>query len=124
MVLAAVLTPIGTLAVYAQSVFWTIAMISIAVFFWMFWSVTVHALAGDYFPAKEVGSVYGIAGTGSTIGSMIATWGVGRVLDVTGSYTPIFIGIGLLMPVALIVGFSLMGRVEPVSDIQPVPTGA
>jgi MFS family permease len=74
-------TTIGILAVYAHSVFWTIAIICVAIFFWMFWSVTVHTLAGDYFPSSEVGSVYGIAGTGSTIGTAIATWGVGYVLD-------------------------------------------
>jgi hypothetical protein len=28
----------------------------------------------------------------------------------------VFIGIGLLMPVALLVGTTLMGRVEPVKD--------
>jgi hypothetical protein len=28
----------------------------------------------------------------------------------------VFVGIGLLMPVALLVGTALMGRVEPVKD--------
>jgi hypothetical protein len=89
-------------------------LISVAIFFWMLWSISVHSLAGDYFPPRAVGSVYGIAGTGSTIGSVISTWAVGRTLDLTHSYTPVFIGIGCLMPVALVVGFSLMRRVEPV----------
>jgi ACS family hexuronate transporter-like MFS transporter len=114
MVLAAVLSPVGILAVYAHSLFWTLAFISIAIFFWMFWSVTVHTLPGDYFPAAEVGSVYGIAGTGSTVGTAISTWAVGHYLDLTHSYTPVFIAIGLLMPAALVVGLSLMGKVEPV----------
>jgi hypothetical protein len=47
---------------------------------------------------------------------VISTWAVGRTLDVTHSYTPVFVGIGLLMPVALLVGTALMGRVEPVED--------
>ena len=108
------LSPIGIFAVYARSLFWTIALISIAIFFWIFWSISVHTLAGDYFPPRAVASVYGIAGTGSTIGSAIATWAVGRTLDVTHSYTPVFIGLSLLMPVALLVGMTLMKRVEPV----------
>ena len=63
-----------------------------------------------------MGDRYGIGGTGSTLGSVISTWAVGRTLDVTGGdYTPVFVGIGMLMPVALIVGLSLMGRVEPVA---------
>ena len=55
-------------------------------------------------------------GTGSTAGSVISTWAVGRTLDITHSYVPVFVGIGLLMPVALLVGTLLMGRVEPLPD--------
>ena len=89
---------------------------AVAIFFWMFWSITIHSLPGDYFPPRAVASVYGIGGTGSTLGSVISTWAVGRTLDVTHSYAPVFIGIGLLMPIALLLGMSLMGRVEPVKD--------
>ena len=116
MVGAALLSPLGILAVFAHSLFWTIAMISVAIFFWMFWSITVHSLPGDYFPPRAVASVYGIGGTGSTLGSVISTWAVGRTLDVTHSYAPVFVGIGLLMPIALLFGTALMGRVEPVKD--------
>jgi MFS transporter, ACS family, hexuronate transporter len=116
MVGAALLSPLGILAVFAHSLFWTIAMISVAIFFWMFWSITIHSLPGDYFPPRAVASVYGIGGTGSTLGSVISTWAVGRTLDVTHSYAPVFVGIGLLMPIALLLGTALMGRVEPVKD--------
>jgi len=114
MVLATVVSPVGIFAVFAHTLFWTIALISIAIFFWMLWSITIHSLAGDYFPPRAVASAYGIAGTGSTVGSVISTWAVGRTLDVTHSYVPVFVGIGLLMPVALAAGLSLMGKVEPV----------
>ena len=53
-----------------------------------------------------------VGGTGSTIGSVISTWAVGRTLDATHSYVPVFIGLGLLMPIALLAGTALMGRVE------------
>lgn len=114
MVLAVVFSPLAIVAVRSTSVFWTITMISVSIFFWMFWSVSVHSLAGDYFPPRAVASVYGIAGTGSTIGSMISTWAVGAVLDATHNYTIVFVGLSMLMPVALVVGFALMKRVEPV----------
>jgi MFS transporter, ACS family, aldohexuronate transporter len=117
MVIATVLSPVGILAVFVHSLFWTIGLISIAIFFWMWWSIAVHSLPGDYFPPRAVGSVYGIAGTGSTVGSVISTWAVGRTLDVTHSYAPVFVGIGLLMPVALAAGFALMKRVEPVEGL-------
>lgn len=117
MVIATVMSPVGILAVFAHTLFWTIGLICIAIFFWMWWSIAVHSLPGDYFPPRAVGSVYGIAGTGSTIGSVISTWAVGRTLDVTHSYAPVFIGLGLLMPVALVAGFALMKRVEPVEGL-------
>jgi ACS family hexuronate transporter-like MFS transporter len=119
MAFSALLSPIGIFAVFTQSIFWTIALISAAIFFWMFWSVSVHTLPGDYFSPAEVGSVYGIAGTGSTAGTALATWGVGYILDLHYGYAPVFIGISLLMPIAMIVGFSLMGRVEPVKRQYP-----
>ena len=118
MTLAVVFSPMAILAVLSHSLFWTIAMISVSIFFWIFWSISVHSLPGDYFPSRAVASVYGIAGTGSTIGSMISTWAVGAVLDATHNYTIVFVGLSMLMPVALLVGFTLMKRVEPIADFQ------
>jgi ACS family hexuronate transporter-like MFS transporter len=118
MVLAVVFSPMAILAVMSHSLFWTITMISISIFFWIFWSISVHSLPGDYFPPRAVASVYGIAGTGSTIGSMISTWAVGAILDATHNYTIVFFGLTMLMPVALLVGFLLMRRVEPIGDFQ------
>jgi ACS family hexuronate transporter-like MFS transporter len=116
MVMGTVLSLAGILAVFSHSLFWTIALISVAIYFWMFWSITIHSLPGDYFPPRAVASVYGIGGTGSTIGTVISTWAVGRILDSAHSYAPVFIGLGLLMPIALLAGTALMGRVEPVKD--------
>src|ERR1035437_303611 len=118
MVIATVLSLAGILAVFSHSLFWTIALISVAIYFWMFWSITIHSLPGDYFPPRAVASVYGIGGTGSTVGTVISTWAVGRILDSAHSYAPVFIGLGLLMPIALLAGTALMGRVEPVKDFS------
>ncbi len=86
--------------------------ISVAIFFWMIWSVTVQTLPGDYFPPRAVASAYGFGGLGSTLGSVISIWLVGRTLDLTGSYTPVFLALGLVMPIAFTAGMLLMGRVE------------
>jgi len=80
----------------------------------MIWSVTVQTLPGDYFPPQAVASVYGVGGLGSTLGSVISIWLVGRTLDSTQSYEPVFVGLGLLMPVAFAAGMCLMGRLKPV----------
>jgi len=112
MVAATVVSPIGIAAAFAQSTLWTMVFLCVAIFFWMAWSVTVHTLPGEFFPPHVVASVYGWGGTGSTLGSVVMTWAVGQVLDATHSYVPVFIGIGSLMPIALVVGFALMGRGE------------
>lgn len=121
MILGVIFSPMAILAVMSKSLFWTITMISVSIFFWIFWSITVHSLPGDYFPPRAVASVYGIAGTGSTIGTVISTWAVGAVLDATKSYTLVFVGLSLLMPVALVIGFYLMKRVEPITDFDGLP---
>jgi ACS family hexuronate transporter-like MFS transporter len=114
MAVAALVSPIGILAVWANTLTATMTLISVAIFFWMFWSISVHTLAGDYFPPRAVASVYGIAGTGSTVGSVISTWIVGQIVDATHSYVLVFVGLGAMMPIAMVVGFALMKRVEPV----------
>ena len=115
MLAGAALSPVGVAAAYSSSVFWTMTFISVAIFFWMAWSVTVQTLAGDYFPPRAVASVYGFGGAGSTVGSVISIWLIGRTLDWTGSYTPVFIGMGALMPAAFLIGSRLMGRVQTVT---------
>jgi ACS family hexuronate transporter-like MFS transporter len=109
----AMMSPIGIAAAFANSLFWTMAFISIAIFFWMAWSITVQTLPADFFPPSAVASVYGIGGAGSTIGSVIGIWLVGRILDSTGSYPIVFLMLGLLMPLAYVFGTLLMGRIEP-----------
>ena len=113
MLVGAMVSPIGIAAAFASSLFWTMAFICVAIFFWMAWSITVQTLPGDYFPASAVASVFGIGGAGSTIGSMISIWLVGRILDTTGSYPSVFLMLGLLMPLAYFFGTLLMGRIEP-----------
>jgi hypothetical protein len=43
---------------------------------------------------------------------VISIWLVGRTLDATHSYAPVFAGLGLLMPAACAAGFSIIGRVQ------------
>jgi MFS transporter, ACS family, hexuronate transporter len=117
MLVGAMVSPIGIAAAFANSLFWTMAFICVAIFFWMAWSITVQTLPGDYFPSAAVASVFGIGGAGSTIGSVISIWLVGRILDRTGSYHAVFLILGLLMPLAYFLGTLLMGRIEPLQVV-------
>jgi ACS family hexuronate transporter-like MFS transporter len=114
MAASAALTPVGVAAAYSTSLFWTLFFICTAIFVWMAWSVSVHTLAADCFPSRAVGSVYGFGGAGSTLGSVISIWLVGRTLDLTNSYQPVFIGLALLMPCAYLIGSTVLGHIEPV----------
>jgi MFS transporter, ACS family, hexuronate transporter len=89
-----------------------IAAISLAINFYFCWAVNLHTLPADFFPPSYVGTVFGFGGTGSGLGTLLVTAAVGLTLDLTHSYTPVFIGIGLLLPVALVVVLPLMGRVH------------
>jgi len=113
MLTGAAVSPIGVAAVHTQSLFWTMTFICIAIFFWMIWSVTVQTLPGDYFPPHAVASVYGLV-DGLHFGFSDQHLAGRRTLDVTHSYSPVFVGLGMLMPVACVAGMSLMGRVERV----------
>jgi len=73
----------------------TVAMMGLALAAQQGWSANVYALAGDLFPAGAVASVVGF---GSMAGSLAATLMAvitGWVLQLTGSYTPLFVYAGL-----------------------------
>ncbi|MCS7023726.1 MAG: MFS transporter [Bryobacteraceae bacterium] len=116
MLIGAAGSPLGLAAVHAQTIAMTMTFICVAIFFWMIWSVTVQTLPGDFFPQQAVASVYGLGGLGSTLGSVLATWLVGKTLDWTHSYEPVFLGLALLMPVAFVVGMAVMGRLQPLKQ--------
>ncbi len=113
MLAGALLAQVGIAAPFAHSLFWTMAFLSIAVFFWMSWSITVQTLPGDIFPARAVASVYGIGACGAMLGVMISIWVIGRVLDATHSYRIVFTLLGLLMPLAFVLGSVLVGKIQP-----------
>jgi len=113
MILAAVICPCMIAAVYTKSLFWTMFFISLSVFVFICWAVTLHALPGDFFPPDYVGSVFGFGGMGSSLGTVVFTRIVGLMLDHFHSYKPVFLAAGCLLPVACTLTLLLMGTVSP-----------
>ena len=68
MLVGALLSGIAVAAPFAHSLFWTMASLTVGVFFWTSWNITVQTLPGDIFPARAVGSVYGIGACGAMTG--------------------------------------------------------
>lgn len=117
LVISALLVPIGvSLVVTAASDAIAIAGISVIAFGFQSWIVNIHTLPSDCFPKQDVGSVFGIGGTAAGIASMLFTLLVGYVVD-RFSYTPVFIMVGLMGPLAAILLLKVMGRIERVPPL-------
>jgi len=76
----------------------------------------IHTIPSDCFPKQDVGSVFGIGGTAAGIASMLFTLLVGYLVD-HFSYTPVFILVGLMAPLAAILFFAIMRRIERVPTL-------
>jgi len=65
------------------------------------WSANIFTFSSDMFPKRAVGSVVGIGGMAGAVGGMLISLVVGKVLQTTGSYVPIFLMAGLAYLTAL-----------------------
>jgi ACS family hexuronate transporter-like MFS transporter len=76
------------------------------------WSANIFTLVSDTFPQQAVASVVGIGGFGGAVGGMCIATFAGWVLQVTGSYIPMFIIAGSVYLIALLVIHLLVPRLE------------
>jgi ACS family hexuronate transporter-like MFS transporter len=112
--LSALLVPVGVLGVVTSSSdAMAIASISLIAFAFQSWIVNIHTIPSDTFPKQDVGSVFGIGGTAAGIASMLFTLLVGYVVDRFG-YTPVFIMVGVMGPLAAALFFGIMRTIERV----------
>ncbi len=77
------------------------------------WSANIYTIASDTFPRCAVGSVVGIGGMAGAVGGMLISLVVGKILESTGSYVPIFIIAASAYLLALLVIHLLAPRLEP-----------
>ena len=70
------------------------------------------AFPADVFPKNAVGSVYGFASMGSGFGGMIFTLITGWAVD-HYSYTPVFIGFGIMPLICSAIIWTLLGPLRP-----------
>jgi len=114
LIISALMVPTGVLMVVtAANNAMVIAGISVIAFGFQSWIVNIHTLPSDCFPKQDVGSVFGIGGTAAGIASMLFTLLVGYVVD-HFSYTPVFIMVGLMAPLAAVLLLVIMRRIERV----------
>jgi ACS family hexuronate transporter-like MFS transporter len=107
--------------VFAQFVsqLWAaVAIIGLATAAHQAWSANLMTLPSDMFPRVAVGTVVGIGGMAGAIGGMLMSKYNGYILDVLGSYQPIF----ALAGGAYVVGIAVIHALSP--RLQRVPEEA
>ncbi|MEP6715310.1 MAG: MFS transporter [Terriglobia bacterium] len=82
-------------AVLAPSAAWSIAFVSLAMTGYTGSLASMLSLPADVFPKNSVASVFGLASMGAGFGGMVFTLITGWVVE-HYSYTPVFIGFGLM----------------------------
>ena len=86
-------------AVLAPDARMAMAFVSLATFGYTGCSANLLALPADIFPKNSLGSIWGLASMGSGFGGMLFSLATGWLVS-RFSYTPVFIGFGLLPLVA------------------------
>lgn len=101
-------------AVLTPDVSHAIALVSLAMLGYTGCSANMLSFPSDVFPSRAVAAVYGFASMGSGFGGMVFTLLTGWAVD-TFSYTPVFIGFGILPLICAAIQWLWMGPVSPES---------
>ena len=115
LICAVAVTPI-VVAQFVSQLWGAVAIIGLATAAHQAWSANLMTLPSDMFPRVAVGSVVGIGGMAGAVGGMLMSKYNGYILDVFGSYQPIFaLACGAYI-VAIAVIHSLSPRLTRVSE--------
>ena len=102
----------GIVAVYSSSLWVVMTSLAAGALFFKIASVNFLNLPADFFPPSHVGTAFGFSGTGGSTGIFLTNAAIGWVLDATGSYEAVLIGISMMTPIAVLVALLLAGRIE------------
>ncbi|HXS96928.1 MAG TPA: MFS transporter [Candidatus Limnocylindrales bacterium] len=108
-------------AVLTPSAWLSIAFVSIAMMGYTGCVANMLAMPADVLPANRAGSAYGIASMGSGFGGMVFTLITGWAVD-HYSYTPVFIGFGILPLICATILWTLLGPLTPRSKSRTSST--
>ena len=119
MLLCALLVVPIVFAAKANNLWLAVALVGLATAGHQGWSANVYTLASDLFPRRAVASVVGIGGFAGAVGGMLISTVIGLLLQLTGSYVPVFMLAGGAYLVALAIVHALAPTLEPVHlDVQ------
>jgi ACS family hexuronate transporter-like MFS transporter len=101
-------------AVLVSDVRISIAWVSVAMLGYTGVTANMLAIPADVFPKNVVASIWGLASLGAGFGGMLFALITGWLVD-HYSYTPVFIGFGLIPFVALFILLVLLGPIRPMT---------
>jgi ACS family hexuronate transporter-like MFS transporter len=101
-------------AVLVSDVRMSIAWVSVAMLGYTGVTANMLAIPADVFPKNVVASIWGLASLGAGFGGMLFALITGWLVD-HYSYTPVFIGFGLIPFVALFILLTLLGPIRPMT---------
>jgi ACS family hexuronate transporter-like MFS transporter len=100
LICAIVVTPI-VFAANVRSVWAAVALLGLAAASHQGWSANLFMLVPDLFPRHAVASAVGMGGFAGAIGGMVISTFTGFLLQLTGSYVPVFVLAGSTYLIAL-----------------------
>ena len=107
-------------AVLAHEAGLSIALVSVAMFGYTGALANMLSMPADVFPGGAVASVFGLASMGAGFGGMLFTLITGWVVD-RYSYTPVFIGFGIVPLICAAILWWLAGPLVPIAPQQSLP---
>jgi MFS transporter, ACS family, aldohexuronate transporter len=116
LICALAITPIVA-AANVRNLWVAVALISLATAGHQGWSANMFTFASDMFPRRAVGSVVGIGGFGGAVGGMLIATFTGWVLQISGSYLPMFVIAGSAYLIALVLIHLIVPRMQP-ADVE------
>lgn len=115
--IAAGLMPLAMIAAFVKDAYVALGFVSLATFLIQIWATNLFTLPADLFPPRQVASVFGLAGTAGGAAAMAFTLAAGKIVDLF-SYTPIFVAVALMHPVALTVLHFMIPKIESVQSAR------
>jgi ACS family hexuronate transporter-like MFS transporter len=93
--------------VFSDSFVWLVGCFAISTLSYAALSTMILNLPADVYPSHSVASVSGMSGTGAGIGTIIATYLIGRVADAT-SFEPVLITASIVPLIAVVAVLALV----------------
>jgi ACS family hexuronate transporter-like MFS transporter len=103
---------------YASSLWLAVVIIGLACAAHQGFSANLFSLPSDLFPRWASGSILGLGGLSGALGGMLMSKYAANVLQITGSYTPIFLFASVAYLLALLVVHLIAPRYDLVTPEQ------